>query len=158
MILPEHGNAIKIIDRVKNIFKLQQGEYVAPEKLENILEKCKYVEQVFVYGDSLKNYLVAVVVPREKETIEFLKSIGKDVNKDNYKDYFDDEVLKNEILKEMETLGRKNDFKGFEVIKKVHLSKIPFSVDNDMATPTMKIKRPNAKKYYKKILDDLYNQ
>ena len=158
MILPEHGNAIKIIDRVKNIFKLQQGEYVAPEKLENILEKCKYVEQVFVYGDSLKNYLVAVVVPREKETIEFLKSIGKDVNKDNYKDYFDDEVLKKEILKEMETLGRKNDFKGFEVIKKVHLSKIPFSVDNDMATPTMKIKRPNAKKYYKKILDDLYNQ
>ena len=102
--------------------------------------------------------MVAVVVPREKETIEFLKSIGKDVNKDNYKDYFDDEVLKKEILKEMETLGRKNDFKGFEVIKKVHLSKIPFSVDNDMATPTMKIKRPNAKKYYKKILDDLYNQ
>ena len=156
MILPEHGNAVKIIDRVKNIFKLQQGEYVAPEKLENILEKCKYVEQVFVYGDSLKNYLVAIVVPREKETIEFLNSIGKNVSKDNYKDYFDDDVLKKEILGEMEKVGRKNDFKGFEVIKKVYLSKENFNAENDLATPTLKIKRPNAKKYFKEILDKLY--
>ena len=58
MLIPEHGNAIKIIDRVKNIFKLQQGEYVAPEKIENILSGSKYVEQLFVYGDSLQNYIV----------------------------------------------------------------------------------------------------
>ena len=140
MILPEHGNAIKIIDRVKNIFKLQQGEYVAPEKLENILEKCKYVEQVFVYGDSLKNYLVAVVVPREKETIEFLNSIGKNATKENYKNFFEDDVLKKEILSEMEKVGRKNDFKGFEVIKKVYLSEENFNAENDLATPTLKIK------------------
>ena len=156
MILPEHGNAVKIIDRVKNIFKLQQGEYVAPEKLENILEKCKYVEQVFVYGDSLKNYLVSVVVPREKETIEFLNSIGKNATKENYKNFFEDDVLKKEILSEMEKVGRKNDFKGFEVIKKVYLSKESFNSENDLATPTMKIKRPNAKKYFKEILDKLY--
>ena len=156
MILTNHGNAIRIIDRVKNIFKLQQGEYVAPEKLENVLVKCKYVEQIFVYGDSFKNYLVAVVVPRKNETIEFLKSKKHDANKDNYKDYFNNEDLKKEILSEMEQLGRKSDFKGFEVVKKVYLSPEEFSIENDLITPTLKIKRHNAKKKFLDKINEMY--
>ena len=61
MIIPEHGNAFKIVDRVKNIFKMQQGEYISPEKVENIYENCKYIEQIFIYGNSLKNYLVYII-------------------------------------------------------------------------------------------------
>ena len=156
MILTEHGNAIRIIDRVKNIFKLQQGEYVAPEKLENVLVKCKYVEQIFIYGDSLKNYLVAVVVPRKNETIEFLKSKKYEADKDNYKEFFNNEELKKEILNEMETLGRKSDFKGFEVVKKVYLSPEEFTVENDLITPTMKIKRHIAKNKFLKEINEMY--
>ena len=57
------NGSIKIIDRSKNIFKLSQGEYIAPEKLENIFVLSQYIEQSFVYGDSLKNCLVAIIVP-----------------------------------------------------------------------------------------------
>ena len=57
------NGAIKILDRCKNIFKLSQGEYVAPEKVENILIQSNYIQQIMVYGHSLQSVCVAVVVP-----------------------------------------------------------------------------------------------
>jgi long-chain acyl-CoA synthetase len=56
------NGSVKVIDRVKNIFKLQQGEYIAPEKLENKYILSDYIGQMMVYGDSLKNYCVAIIV------------------------------------------------------------------------------------------------
>ena len=50
MILPENDNAFSIIDKVKKCLKLHQGEYVAPEKIEHKLFKCKYIELIFIYG------------------------------------------------------------------------------------------------------------
>ena len=99
---------------------------------------------------------MAVVVPRKNETIEFLKSKKHDANKDNYKDYFNNEDLKKEILSEMEQLGRKSDFKGFEVVKKVYLSPEEFSIENDLITPTLKIKRHNAKKKFLDKINEMY--
>lgn len=60
----ENGS-IKIIDRSKNIFKLSQGEYIAPEKIEGIMGLSPMIAQCLVYGDSLKNSCVSVVIPDE---------------------------------------------------------------------------------------------
>ena len=57
------GNALKLIDRKKNIFKLSQGEYIAPEKIENILQTCSLIQSAFVTGDSLKDHIVVIIVP-----------------------------------------------------------------------------------------------
>ena len=159
MIIPEHGNAFRIIDRVKNMFKLQQGEYISPEKIENKLESCKYIQQIFIYGDSLQNYLVGILVPKPKDVIEFLQKKGiENISKENYKDYFEDEDLINDILNEINDFSRHNDIKGFEIIKKVYLSKEDFTIDNNLLTTTLKIRRHIAKKHFLKEIERMYGK
>jgi long-chain acyl-CoA synthetase len=67
------NGALKIVDRKKNIFKLSQGEYIAPEKIENTYLRCKYVAECFLYGDSLQSYNVAVVHPHMDVLIKAAK-------------------------------------------------------------------------------------
>jgi long-chain acyl-CoA synthetase len=159
MIIPEHGNAMRIVDRVKNLFKLQQGEYISPEKVENIYENCKFVEQIFIYGNSLKNYLICIVHPKFKDIVDFLKSKGiNDVDNNNCVNYFEDQDLKDAIIKEMDSFGRQNGLKGFELPKKIFLFKDKFSVENQIITPTMKIRRHIAKKIFEEQINKLYEE
>ncbi len=72
-VIMAEGGRLRIIDRKKNIFKLQQGEYVAPEKVEIIYGRCPYVEEVFHHGDSSQNYCVTVVKPRQDNFLELAK-------------------------------------------------------------------------------------
>ena len=157
-IIPEHGNAFRIIDRVKNMFKLQQGEYIAPEKIENKLSDCKYIEQLFIYGDSLQSYLVGVLYPKQKDVIEFLQKKGINATKENYKDYFEDPDLIKDILTEIERFSRSNDIKGFEIVKKVYLTKEPFTIENELLTTTLKIRRHIAKKHFMKEIQKMYGK
>lgn len=53
LLCPQNGT-LMIVDRKKHIFKLAQGEYIAPEKIENIYSRSDAVAQVFVHGDSLQ--------------------------------------------------------------------------------------------------------
>ena len=156
-LLTEHGNALRIIDRVKNIFKLQQGEYIAPEKIENIYSGCKYVHQMFIYGDSFKSFLIAILVPQSDAVIEFFHKKGnKKVDSDNYKNYFNEPDLIKDILEEFDKFGRANDLKGFELPKKVYLFNEDFSIENQLLTPTMKIKRNIAKERFANEIKKLY--
>lgn len=152
------NNALKILDRVKNIFKLSHGEYVAPEKLENVLIKSKYVAQIFIHGESIQSYVVAIVIPKKDAVISFLQSKGITATEQDVEKYYEDPDLVKEILKDLETLGRSNDFKGFEVIKKLTLIDEPFSLENGLLTPTMKLKRHEAKQKYAEEIKKMYSE
>ena len=65
------NGSIKIIDRVKHIFKLSHGEYICPTRLEAIFQVDQHMDQVFVYGDSLQNNLIAIVVPNKEITLQW---------------------------------------------------------------------------------------
>ena len=59
--------AVTLVDRKKNIFKLQQGEYLAPDKIENAYSKCGLVSESFLHGDSHQHFAVAIVTPNREQ-------------------------------------------------------------------------------------------
>lgn len=144
---------MKVVDRVKNIFKLQQGEYIAPEKIENIYVRSKYVAQVFVYGSSYKSSLVAVIVPEEGVLFEWAKQNGHDTN---MKKVCELDEVKKLVIKDVTQLGKTGGLKGFEQIKDVYLHHELFSIDNGLLTPTMKSKRNELQKYFQNEIDEMY--
>ena len=115
-----------------------------------------FVEQIFVYGDSYKNYLISIIVPDRPAVVEFLKSKNIECNKDNCSEYFENQELKNEILKDLDILATKFGFKGFEKIKKIYLSPEPFTVQNDLCTLTLKVRRHIEQKYFDDKIAQLY--
>ncbi|XP_032081341.1 long-chain-fatty-acid--CoA ligase 5 [Thamnophis elegans] len=147
------NKALKIIDRKKNIFKLSQGEYVAPEKIENIYIRSSSVAQVFVHGDSLQSFLVGIVVPDEETLPAFAENLGV---KGSYEDLCKNSVVKNAILKEMNNLGKEAGLKTFEQVKYIYLHPELFSVQNGLLTPTLKSRRSDLVKHFRSQIDALY--
>eukprot|EP00835_Amoeboradix_gromovi_P003354 NODE_218_length_14160_cov_0.274874.p1 type:complete len:741 gc:universal NODE_218_length_14160_cov_0.274874:12495-10273(-) len=156
---------LKIIDRIKNIFKLSQGEYVAVEKIEGVYATNKYVGQIYVHGDSLESCLVAIVVPNPLTFGELIKSCtGKDVGLvDNlhpelnaeYCNMCKDSVIVEYMVRELESAA-KGKLKGFEMVKKIVLIPQLMTIENGMVTPSFKTRRNEVKEYYKKVLKDMY--
>eukprot|EP00826_Nyctotherus_ovalis_P050113 TRINITY_DN610_c0_g3_i2.p1 TRINITY_DN610_c0_g3~~TRINITY_DN610_c0_g3_i2.p1 ORF type:complete len:575 (-),score=138.99 TRINITY_DN610_c0_g3_i2:150-1874(-) len=147
------NGCLKIIDRKKNIFKLQQGEYVAPERIENILNNSPWVNQIFVYGNSYQNYLIALIVPLEHAVMKWAKD--SDI-KGSFEDICHNNQLNKVILKDLTSLGREKKLMGFEIVKKIHLMAEPMTVESGALTPTMKLKRPVIAKMYEDIFNRLY--
>ena len=161
MILTGSGNSLKIIDRAKSIFKLSQGEYVAPDKVQTILINSKYINQMFLYGDSHYSFAVALVYPELKECIEFLKQnengiYNVDYDKLKIEDICNNQKLIEEILKDCDDIGRKNDLKGFEIPKKILIIKEPFSLENNLLTPTLKLKGKEIKNKYNEEIKKMH--
>jgi len=151
----ENGT-FSIIDRSKNIFKLSHGEYIAPEKLEIQLLTNVFISQIFVYGDSREAVLLAVVIPEEPTLANWATKAG--LNFKNFKELCALSKVHDKILEEIATTSKQQKFRGFEMIKEVMIDCEPFSIENDLVTPTMKLKRIPLRDKYKNALDDIYRR
>ncbi|KAJ3316481.1 hypothetical protein HDU76_001761 [Blyttiomyces sp. JEL0837] len=169
--IDEKGRVV-IIDRKKNIFKLSQGEYVAPEKIENVYLKASLIAQIFVHGDSLQSELVAIVVPDQEHAIPAAKEAGllpSSVPNPGpivpgqpavpiLKELIKNEKFRDMVMKEMNVIGKREGLRGFEFVKGVHLETEYFTLENGLVTPTMKLKRNEAVERYREQIDGLYRE
>ncbi|XP_018890260.3 long-chain-fatty-acid--CoA ligase 5 isoform X2 [Gorilla gorilla gorilla] len=147
------NGTLKIIDRKKNIFKLAQGEYIAPEKIENIYNRSQPVLQIFVHGESLRSSLVGVVVPDTDVLPSFAAKLGV---KGSFEELCQNQVVREAILEDLQKIGKESGLKTFEQVKAIFLHPEPFSIENGLLTPTLKAKRGELSKYFRTQIDSLY--
>ncbi|XP_066047023.1 long-chain-fatty-acid--CoA ligase 5 [Chamaea fasciata] len=148
------NGTLKIIDRKKNIFKLAQGEYIAPEKIENVYIRSAAVAQVFVHGESLRSFLIGIVVPDAEMLPEFAAKLGV---KGSFEELCKNPAVKKAILDDMIRLGREAGLKSFEQVKDLYIHTELFSVENGLLTPTLKAKRGDLVKFFQKEIEALYS-
>ena len=125
------GEFLKITDRKKDIIITPGGDNISPIKIENDLNKSKYIEQSLVFGDN-KPFLVALLVLSPE-----------------YNDISLDEV-QIELEKININLSRIEKIKKFLIIKK------QFTIENNMMTPTLKLKRYKIIETYKDEIEKLF--
>jgi long-chain acyl-CoA synthetase len=147
----------------QNIMKLSQGEYVALEKLENSYSACPIVQQLYVHGDSLQDHLIGILVPEPPTLVALAeRALGKDNPRVKHiaidpanpavlnlspemrmrlQELAAEPKVATGIQEMLNAYGKKLQLRGFEYVKRVHISFDPFTVENHMLTPTLKLKR-----------------
>ncbi|KEF63462.1 long-chain acyl-CoA synthetase [Exophiala aquamarina CBS 119918] len=150
-----------IIDRRKNVLKLAQGEYLSPERIEGVyLSSLTYLAQAFVHGDSAQTFLVAILgVQPDTFAVFASKVLGREISPTDLpaiQAAASEPKIKAAVLKDLDKAGRKKKFAGYERVRNIQLELEPFTIDNELLTPTLKLKRPVAAKKYRDVLDRLY--
>ena len=131
----------KIIDRRKNVLKLAQGEYISPENIENVyLSHLNFLATAYVHGDSIQTFLVAIFGVSPDTFAPFAsKILGKPIAPTDLQALtaacWDPKVRK-EVIKELDRVGRINKFAGYERVKNCYLYIDPFTIENELLTPT----------------------
>jgi len=154
---------VKIIDRVKNVLKLAQGEYISPERIENVyLANLNLVTQAYVHGDSTQAFLVSIFGVDPTTFAPFCSSILKKTIDPTdipaIKAAAQDIRVRKAVLKELDKIGKKSKFNAYEKVRAVHLDIEPFTIENELLTPTLKLKRPQTAKKFRPEIDRLYEE
>ena len=123
---------LKITDRKKDIIITPGGDNISPIKIENNLNKSNFIEQSLVYGDN-KPYLVSLIV----------------LSKEN------ENITEKQIQEEIDKINK--CLTKIEKIKKFFIIKDQFTIENNMMTPTLKLKRYKIIKTYQNELKKLFN-
>ncbi len=146
----DEDNYLKITDRKKDIIVNAGGDNISPSRVEEKLNIEPEISQSMVYGD-FKNYLVAIIVPDKEQALLW----AKNNNKENSLSTLVKDEDYNKTIKEIISKVN-NNLSNIEQVRKFILIDHEFTIENDMMTPTMKVKRYKIKSVFGDQLDNLY--
>ena len=141
-VMAELGpDQLTYVDRRNNVLKLSQGEFVTVSKLEAAYGGHPSIRQIFVYGNSARSYVLAVIVP----TDDALASVGGDVA-----------AVKPLLSDALQSIAREAGLQSFEIPRDFLVETRPFTLENGLLTGIRKLARPQLKEYYGPELEQLY--
>jgi long-chain acyl-CoA synthetase len=151
---------LSIIGRTKDIFKLDTGEYVAPERLETIYAGSKYVNNIFVYGDSTKSHIVGVIVPEPNAAKHWAQENGVQI--DVHATHCPEALCRNNafrkaIIADLARIASQAKLNRFEYLSHIYLDPEPWVPESGLVTAALKNKRPDLQKAFNQQLADLYS-
>ncbi|KAF4976719.1 hypothetical protein FZEAL_6655 [Fusarium zealandicum] len=127
---------VRVIDRIKNLVKMQGGEYVALEKLESIYRGVHGIANVMVYADSDHSRPIAVIMPNEKALADIARDLGVDEQ-----DMFTDSKVRSAVLEDLQSAGRESGLSSIEIVVAVVITHEEWTPPSGLVTATQKLNR-----------------
>ncbi|XP_054164706.1 long-chain-fatty-acid--CoA ligase 4-like [Oppia nitens] len=154
------GNGyFKIIDRRKDLLKLQNGEYYSLGKIESAVKSCPLIENICVYGISTHDYLIALVIPNTNA----LQGVSKKLSLSafSFDQLCDNNRVERSVLDSIREYGLDNGLSKRELPTKLKLCADEWTTDNGLLTAALKLKRTAIIQKYKSdinlMFDDINN-
>lgn len=146
---PGHSKKLKIIGRRNQSFKTPQGEFLVPEALENHYLTSPYVALIFVHAESLRDHVVAVVVP-DSETFQSALKLEK-LGPDSLS------LVKEKIMDELKAITERFGLANYSRPRDIHVEWDPKAWEsNHLFTGNQKLVRPKLASFYAKEIGEMY--
>jgi long-chain acyl-CoA synthetase len=149
----EKNGHLYITDRKKDLFKLSNGKYVAPQLIESLLKQSEFVSQVVVVGAGRKQP-VALIVPDWESLNHALAEAGEEAPKDHVELSRYPPAIK---IVQRDIANLTASLVDYERIRRVALLPQEFSIDGGELTPTLKVKRKVIDERFDELIEELYS-
>ncbi|KAM5564219.1 long chain acyl-CoA synthetase 9, chloroplastic [Rosa sericea] len=145
---------LEIIDRRKDIVKLQHGEYVSLGKVEAALSVCRYIDNIMVHADPFHSYCVALVVASRTTVEDWAAKQG--ITFSEFSDLCEKEETRKEVQASLLKEAKKARLQKFEIPAKIKLLFEPWTPESGLVTSALKLKRDIIRKAFSEDLSKLY--
>ncbi|MWV54538.1 AMP-dependent synthetase/ligase [Chlorobium phaeovibrioides] len=144
---------LTITDRKKHIIVTSGGKNIAPLPIEHLIAESPFVEQVIVIGEK-RPFLIALIIPDFEKLREFAVTAG--IGDATEKELLENKAVSQIYEKLLRSISRK--LATHEKVRKFLLVAEPFTLENGLMTPTLKIKRKTITEQYDKEIEAVYNE
>jgi long-chain acyl-CoA synthetase len=149
----DEAGRLYITDRKKDLFKLSNGKYVAPQLIESLLKQSEFVSQVVVVGTGRKQP-AALIVPEWEAVKQALSEANEEFPSDRHELSQFAPAIK---IVQRDAAALTAELADYERVRRVALLPEEFSIDNGELTPTLKVKRRVIDEKFGEVINDLYS-